>query len=75
MLPPTERGSVLQLVRLGLSCVMWKVDSLESDFSARIVRYSLTHPVALLPLAHSLCRPACIPGLYKYPQASLRRLL
>jgi hypothetical protein len=55
MLPPTERASVLQLVRLGPSCIMWEVDSLASDSPARIIRYSLTLPVVLLPLVHSLC--------------------
>jgi hypothetical protein len=76
MLPPTERASVIQLVRLDVSYGL--LFSPERDDPARVIGYSLALPRCrphLLRLTRHLSRPTCIPELYKYPPASLQRPL
>lgn len=75
MLPPTERASVIQLVRLDLlygRSTHWNMMA-----PAGIVRDSLTLAVTVsaLSLRHDLLRRRCIPGLYIYPLANLPRPL
>lgn len=76
MLPPTERASIIQLVRLDV--LYGLLFSPERDNPARVVGYSLVLPRCrprLLRLTCHLSRPTCIPELYKYPPASLQRPL
>jgi len=55
MLPPTERASVVQLVRIDL--IIWEIDSLERVDPACVVRHSLALPVVGFVFALDLPRP------------------
>jgi hypothetical protein len=55
MLPPTERASVIQLVRIDL--IIWEIDSLECVDLACVVRHSLALPIVGFVFALDLPRP------------------